>query len=148
MKLRLILIVVLFALAGPGTGSAMSIYLFSKMKNPDRATYVDNMVEGTAKMLKDQGHPDQGQKVLDLFGDAGPKGGVNQFVTRLKDVDAENRHNAINPNNRKPVLQVEDAMALMLKDNGVIVPVSFLLGINKNFMPAAPNIQQVINQNQ
>ena len=132
----------------PGTASAMSIYLFSKMKNPDRATYVDNMVEGAAKMLKDQGHTDQSQKVLDLFGDAGPNGGVSQFVTKLKDVDSDNRRNAINPNNRKPVLQVEDAMALMLKDNGVIVPVSFLLDINKHFTPAAPNIQQIINQNQ
>ena len=66
----------------------------------------------------------------------------------MKAVDAENRHNAINPNNRKPVLQVEDAFALMLKDRGVIVPVSFLLSVNRNFMPAAPNIQQIMNQNQ
>jgi hypothetical protein len=148
MKLRLILVIALIALVGPGSASAMSIYLFSKMKNPDRATYLDNMVEGAAKMLRDQGHPDQSQKVLDLFGDAGPNGGVSQFVTKLKDVDSENRRNAINPNNRKPVLQVEDALALMLKDNGVIVPVGYLLSVNRNFMPAAPNIQQIINQGQ
>ncbi len=132
----------------PGKASAISIYLFAKMKNSDRATYIDTMVEGAAKMLKDQRHADQSQKVLDLFGDASPNGGVNQFVIKLKDVDAENRRNAINPNNRKPVLQVEDAMALMLKDHGVIVPVSYLIDLNKNFMPAAPNIQQIINQNQ
>jgi len=121
----------------------MSIYLFAKMKNDDQATYITSMVEGAAKMLKDQGQAAQSQKTLDLFGDAGKNGGINQFVANLKLVDAQNRRNAINPNNRHPVLQVEDAMELTLKDNGIIVPTSYLLTINQSFMPSAPKIQQI-----
>jgi len=54
--------------------------------------------------------------------------------------------NAINPNNRHPVLQVEDAMAKTFKDIGVIFPVKDLLAINDHFMPAAPKISQLIQQ--
>ena len=37
-------------------------------------------------------------------------------------------------------------MALTLKDNGIIIPVSELLTINENFTPAAPKISQIIDQ--
>ncbi len=126
----------------------MPILNFAKMKKPDQATYIDNMVEGAAKILKDQGHPDESQKLLDLFGNATPDGGVNQFVLSLKAADAENRHNAINPNNRVKPLQVEDAMEHMLKDHDILIPAKTLMAINQNFMPAAPNIQAIRDANQ
>jgi len=141
MKLKAILAVILSGMLVTDKASAMPILYFAKMKNPDRATYIDNMVEGVAKILKDQGHPDQAQQVIDLFGNATKDGGVNRFVMNLKECDLTNRHNAINPNNRKTVLQVEDAMAKTLKDIGIIVPVKELLAINEHFMPAAPKIQ-------
>jgi len=122
---------------------AMQILYFAKMKKPDQATYIDNMVEGAAKILKDEGHPDEAQKIIDLFGNATPDGGVNQFVLNLKAADLENRHNAINPNNRHPVLQVEDAMEHMLKDHGILIPAKTLMTINQNFMPAAPKVQDI-----
>jgi len=122
---------------------AMPILIFAKMKKPDQATYIDNMVEGAAKILKDQGHPDESQKILDLFGNATPDGGVNQFVLSLKAADSENRHNAINPNNRVKPLQVEDAMERMLKDHGILVPAKTLMAINQNFMPAPPKVQDI-----
>ena len=144
--MKLIITAFLFALLGIGSAPAMQIYAFAKMKNPDQATYLDNMVEESSKMLKAQGHPDQAQQILDLFGDASKAGGVNLFVMQMKECDAQNRRNATNPNNRQPVYQVEDAMSLMLKDHGIIVPVKFLLGVNEHFMPAAPKIQQIIGQ--
>ena len=140
MKLRVCLAISLVSLLCSVHAPAMSIYLFVKMKSPDQATYIDNMVEGAAKILKDQGHPDQAKKLMDLFYDSSKQGGVNQFVTNLKAVDAENRKNAINPNNRKDVLQVEDAMSRTLKDNGIIILAKQLLPINQTFMPAPPKI--------
>ena len=125
----------------------MSILYFAKMKMDDQATYVANMVEGAAKILKQEGHPDQAQKALDIFNDSGKTGGLSQFVASLKSTDAENRKNAINPNNKKPVLQVEDAMERMLKDNGILIPAKTLLTINEHFMPAAPNVQAIYDAN-
>ena len=118
----------------------MSLLIFAKMKSGDQATYVDNMVEGAAKILKDQGHPDQSEKLIALFFQTGKGGGTYQFIDRLKYCDSNNRKNAINPNNRKPVLQVEDAMELLLKDNGMIIPAKDLIPINAHFMPAVPKI--------
>ena len=80
MNPRLILILLLIGLLSTTHASAISIYLFAKMKNDDQATYITTMVEGAAKLLKDKGQPDQAQKTLDLFGDASKSGGINQFV--------------------------------------------------------------------
>lgn len=144
--MKLIFTLFLFGLFGIGTAPAMQIYAFAKLKTPDQATYVDNMVEASSKMLKEQGHPDQAQQILDLFRNTTKEGGVNQFVMKMKDCDVLNRRNATNPNNRHPVLQVEDAMSLMLKEHGIIVPVKFLLSVNEHFMPTIPNIKQLMQQ--
>jgi hypothetical protein len=141
--MKAVLTILLLTLACSTPAPAMTIYLFAKMRNPDQATYIDNMVEGASKILKGEGHPDQAQKILDLFGDSSPAGGVNQFVLSLKATDAENRKNAINPNNRRTVLQVEDAMELMLKDHDIIIPAKTLAALNQNFMPAAPKLQDI-----
>jgi len=126
----------------------MAIYAFAKMKLDDQASYVANMVEGAAKILKEQGHPDQAQKALDLFNDASKTGGLAQFVATLKEDASQNTKNAINPNNRKAVLQVEDAMEHTLKENGVLIPAKTLMAINEHFTPAAPNIQAIRDANQ
>jgi hypothetical protein len=60
---------------------------------------------------------------------------VNQLAMNMKALDGLNNRNAINPNNRAHVYEVEDAMALTLKDKGIIVPASYLLAVNQDFHP-------------
>ena len=117
---------------------AMSLHDFGKMNIDDEATYVALLVDGTAKMLKAKGQPDQARKAIALFNDSSKNGGVPQLAYNLKTINALNNRNAINPNNRAPVYQVEDALELTFKDAGIIVPASYLLTINKNFRPSGP----------
>jgi hypothetical protein len=123
---------------GSGCAEALSFHDFIRMNDDDDATYVTAMVEGTVKMLRANGQPDQARKLLAFFKDSSKQGGVNQLAMNMKAMNALNNRNAINPNNRAHVYEVEDAMALTLKDNGIIVPVSYLLAINQDFQPAGP----------
>ena len=117
---------------------AMSILDFSRLALDDQATYVSAMVEGSAKMLRDNGHPDQAQKAIDLFKNSTKQGGVNQLAMNLKELQLQNIRNADNPNNRAPVYDVEAAMEHTLRDNGIVVPASYLKTINRNFQPVFP----------
>ena len=116
------------------------------MNNDDEATYVSLLVEASAKMLKANGQPDQARRAISLFKDSGKNGGVPQLASNLKMVNALNKRNAINPNNRAPAYQVEDAMELTLKDAGIIVPTSYLFKISKDFRPSGPPRQHTIGQ--
>jgi len=140
MKSKLWLAAGLFLVAplGSGCAQAMSFEDFIRMNDDDDATYVAALVEGAAKMLRAKGQPDQAGKLVALFKDSGKQGGVNQLAQNMKTLNALNNRNAINPNNRAPVYEVENAMELTLKDNGIIVPASYLLSINRNFQPAGP----------
>jgi hypothetical protein len=148
MNLKTNLAVALISLASCLTGAAkaMSIHDFGKMNNDDEATYVALLVEGSAEMLRAHGQPEQARKVIAFFKESGKDGGVQQFASNLKMVDALNKRNSINPNNRAPVYQVEDAMELTLKDDGIIVPASYLLTINKDFRPSGPSRPRTIGQ--
>lgn len=146
MKLKAHSVAFLFCLLCTGTAPAISIHDFARMKMDDQATYVTSLVEGSATMLKAQGQPDQAQKALALFKDPSKSGGLNQFVLKLKELEGLNNRNATNPNNRAPVYQIEDAMEMTLKNNGIIVPASFLLTINKNFTPSNLRLPQTIGQ--
>ena len=126
------------ALGFSTTVRAMSIHDFGKMNNDDDATYVALLVEASAEMLKAHGQPDQANKVIAFFKETGKFGGTQQFASNLQTMDALNKRNAINPNNRAPMYQVEDAMELTLKDKGIIVPASYLVTACKSFMPAGP----------
>ena len=137
-KVRLAVVVMLMSALGSGGAQAMSFHDFTRMNDDDDATYVTAMVEGAAKMLRAKGQPDQASKVVALFKDPSKQGGVNQLAMNMKELNALNNRNAINPNNRAHVYEVEDAMELTLKDNGVIVPASYLLTINQDFRPVGP----------
>jgi hypothetical protein len=89
-------------------------------------------------MLRTNGQPDQAGKVIAFFKDSSKQGGVNQLAMNMKMMDGLNTRNAINPNNRAHVYEVEDAMERTLKDIGIIVPTSYLLAINQNFQPVGP----------
>jgi hypothetical protein len=126
----------LLSVLGSGCARAMSFHDFIRMNDDDDATYVTAMVEGAAKMLRANGQPDQALKVIAFFKDSSKQGGVNQLAMNMKMMDGLNNRNAINPNNRAHVYEVEDAMERTLKDIGIIVPTSYLLAINQNFQPA------------
>ena len=134
----LVAVLLLVSALGSGCSRAMSFDDFHRMNDDDDATYVTNLVEGAAKMLRANGQPDQALKVVALFKDSSKQGGVNQLAMHIKDMYALNNLHAINPNNRAHIYEVEDAMARTLKDNGIIVPVSYLLTINENFQTSGP----------
>jgi hypothetical protein len=115
---------------------AMSILDFGRMNNDDEATYVTLLVEGSANLLKAHGQPDQAQRLILFFKVPGKDGGVYHFGDHLREANAVNNRNAINPNNRAPVYRVEDAMASTLKDAGFNIPVTDLLAIGKDFRPS------------
>ncbi len=125
---------------------AMPIEDFARLNDDDGATFVTLLVEGAAKNLKQQGKPDQAAKAINLFKDSSRQGGLNQFIMNLRAMNSMNTKNAINPNNRAPVLEVENAMSLTLKDNGMFVPASYLLTVSKDYHPAGPPRQRVPGQ--
>ena len=138
LKANLAVSLILLVSCLTGSAKAISIHDFGKMNIDDEATYVALLVEGSAQMLKANGQPDQARKAIAFFKDSSKDGGVQQLAAHLMVVDALNKRNAINPNNRAPVYQLEDAMEQTLKDEGIIVPVSYLLTINKDFKPSGP----------
>ena len=146
LKGKLVAVSFFVAMGFSTAARAMSIHDFGKMNNDDEATYVALLVEGSAEMLRAHGQPEQARKVIAFFKESGKDGGVQQFASNLKMVDALNKRNSINPNNRAPVYQVEDAMELTLKDDGIIVPASYLLTINKDFRPSGPSRPRTIGQ--
>jgi hypothetical protein len=121
-----------------GTTKAMSIHDFGRLNDDDEATYVTLLVEGAARKFNTQGQSELAEKTINLFKDSSKTGGLRQFAQNLKTLSALNTSNAINPNNRAAVYGVEDAMALTLKDAGIVVPVSYLTTVGKDFAPAGP----------
>jgi hypothetical protein len=114
---------------------AMPIPQYEKMAQADRTDYSVALVEGAIKALNAHGQPEQAQKLSALFVDKSDKGGFHQLAKNLEVFKAINRENAANPNNKEPIYEVEHAFGVTLKDNGIIVPVSVLLAINKDFKP-------------
>jgi hypothetical protein len=134
----------LLSALGSGCARALSFHDFIRMNDDDDATYVTAMVEGAAKMLRANGQPDQARKLVAFFKDSGKQGGVNQLAMNMKMMNGLNNRNAINPNNRAHVYEVEDAMELTLKDNGFLVPACYLLAVNQNFRPIGPPRQETV----
>jgi hypothetical protein len=125
--------VAIVALVLSTVSQAMPISQFDKMQRSDRELYVGRLLDGTAESLKAHGHEDQAQEVLNFFNDRTEQGGIQRLEMNLKAFRQIGRQNV---NNTQPVYQVEDAFALTLKNQGIDVPVSFLLTINKNFKPS------------
>ena len=83
---------------------------------------------------------------ISFFKDSSANGGMQHLVSHLRIINGLNNRNATNPNNRAPVYQVEDAMELTLKDQGMIVPAGTLQSIGRNFMPSGPPRYRIIGQ--
>jgi hypothetical protein len=146
LKVKLAIALISFAPCLTVCAKAMSLDDFAKLNNDDEAGFVAFLVEASSQMLKANGQPDQASKAISLFNDSSKNGGVQQLASNLKMLNGLNKRNAINPNNRAPVYQVEDAMALTLKDDGIIVPTSYLLTASKDFRPSGPPRQHIFSQ--
>ncbi len=108
---------------------AMEIRQFDKMAVQDQGDYVGLLVGGAEQVLKDEGRADLAAKVDHLFtttlpGDAHTIGAVeferNLALAREADVKRVEK----DPNARR--LEVEDAMIVTMRKNGIELPSSFL----------------------
>jgi hypothetical protein len=129
-------------LFAPGA-QAMTPDDFGRMNNDDEATYVALLVESSAQMLRAHGEPEQANKTIAFFKEPGKAGGVQQFASHLQTINALNKSHAINPNNRAPVYQIEDALEATLRDQGITVPAKYLLASGKDFRPIGPPRQHL-----
>lgn len=116
----------------------MTIEKFGRMNNDDESTYVAILIEAAVQKYKSAGQPDQGAKIMAYFKTPGRFGGVQQFAAKLEAINGSNARYANNPNNRQPILSVEDAMSQTLKDEGFDVPTTYLVASGKDFRPVGP----------
>jgi hypothetical protein len=116
---------------------AMEIRQFDKMAIPDQSAYVGLLVSGAEQVLKGEGRTDLAAQVDHLFtttepGDAHTIGSV-EFEINLARARAFDADRVLkNPNARR--LEVEDAMIVTVKKNGIELPPSFL-NVSKDFKP-------------
>ena len=96
------------------------------------------LVEGAADALDGHGNHEQSQKLIALFSVKGDNGGFYQLAKNLEAFREINKENAANPNNKDPVYEVEHALFVTLKDNGINIPISVLLALGKDFKPKSP----------
>lgn len=123
-----------------GAAQAMEIQQFDKMADQDQAEFVGLLVQGAEKVLIAQGKTNLAAQVDQLFtkipsGDQMPLGmtefEINLALARVADVKrVENDPNA-------PRLEVEHAMIVTLKKNGIVLPPSFMT-VAKDFKPRFP----------
>ena len=119
----------------------MEIQKFDKMVNDDQAEYVSELISGAEKVLTDEGKPDLAAQVEHLFttnpSDSNTSIGMNDFMITLAKARLADAQRALKDPNAKRI-QVEDAMAVMLKKlHGIDLPHSFFT-VNSNFKPKYP----------
>ena len=126
------------ALLFTGAANAMQIPQYDQMVQNDKSTYVTFLIMGAAKALEAHGQPDQSKKLIALFEYSGENGGAHQFNKNLQIERIINAKNAADPNNKQKPYEVEHALALTLKNNGILIPVDVLLALGKDFKPKSP----------
>jgi hypothetical protein len=119
---------------------AMEIQQFDKMSQDDQAEYVSDLIQGAEKVLTDEGKPDQAAQVSHLFTTNPPDSkisiGMNDFMLTLAKARVTDAKN-VEKDPHAQRIEVEDAMALTLKNNGIELPDSFFT-INRGFKPKHP----------
>jgi hypothetical protein len=126
------------ALLFSGVGNAMQIPQYDKMDKHDRAHYLTLLIQAAHDHLSATGQLAQAETLLYLFETSSAKFGWPQFEKNLQIARALDAKHAADPNNKQVPYEVEQAFALTLKTNGILVPVSFLLTVNKDFKPSYP----------
>jgi hypothetical protein len=117
---------------------AMPIPQFDKMTHHQQGAYSVFLFESAANILAAQGDKAGAARVRELFeNDPGQpaKPAVVQYVENTNGVRQLNQQHANDPN-FKP-FEVEHALALTLKQNGIIVPVSKLLQVSQTYKPSS-----------
>ena len=145
LKARFASVLLAVIFLGAGHAPAMDFLFFARMALDDQTDYVTSLVMGSAKMLRTTGHADQAQKAIALFKNPTNSGGIHQLAQVIKGQAQQNIRNADNPNLRVQPFDVESAMQMTLRNNGVDVPLKFLETINKNFAPQLPLRAQPIS---
>ena len=119
---------------------AMVIESFDKMAAQDQSDYMVVLIEGAQKVLRESGKKDLADNVHKLFvtvlpGDQDPVGVVEfeRNLARARLADIRN----LEKDPRAVRLEVEDAMAVTLKRNGIELPVSFYT-VASGFRPKLP----------
>jgi hypothetical protein len=129
--------VVLFANAA----QAMEIRQFDKMAVPDQGDYVGLLIAGAERVLNDEGRADLAAKVEHLFTTTEPGDkftlGMVEFERNLALAREEDAKNVLKKPN-SPRIEVEDAMAVTLKKNGIELPDSVFTA-GKTFKQKLPS---------
>ena len=129
-------VAVLFA----GAAQAMEIQTFDKMAPQDQADYITVLIDGAQRALISEGKADLATKVNKLFTEV-PAGdkislGLNELESNLDRARvADIQRIQKNPDARR--LEVEDAMIVTMRKNGIELPPSFLT-VASNFKPKLP----------
>ena len=117
---------------------AMTVEDFGRMHEDDESTFIAMLVVDAAHILRAHGQPDQANQVMAYFKVPGKFGGVQQLADEVKTLEALNKRHAINPNNRAPLYQIEDAMESVLRTKGIKVSAKDLMTSDKSFRPEEP----------
>lgn len=136
--------VVAAALSISAAEQAMEIQQFDRMAAQDRQDYMNLLVEVAQKVLIAQGDRDNAAKVYQLFNEIHPGDqvpiGEAEFEGNLDNARVADavRHSK-DPSARR--LEVEDALFVTLKKNGIVLPQTFFT-VAKDFKPKATPQQQ------
>ena len=140
IKVCLVSVFVLISAFLPTSLRALDIWKFDKMADEDQGAYVGSLVEGAENVLKNDGRTADVQKVHELFSTTLPGDkltvGMTQFeinLARARLVDAK----AVAQNHDAQRLEVEHVIIMTLKNNGIVLPKSFMT-VGKGFKPKHP----------
>lgn len=124
----------------PSALRAMEIQQFDKMADADQDEYVADLVLGAQKVLRDEGRMELAEQVHKLFTTNDPAGDVSIGMTHFEITLAKARVADLERIGKDPHarrLEVEDAMIVTLKKNGIQLPRTFLT-VNNNFRARLP----------
>lgn len=111
---------------------------FDKMDPRDRGDFGSLLIKVAYNDLTARGETEQAEKLLSFFEDESDNEGFKQFDKNLELVREVNKKNADDPNNKTPPYEVEHAMALTLKHDGIQASVPTLLAGGKDFKAGGP----------
>jgi len=132
------LVSTIFVLMEPA--QAMTIEKFDKMADDDQDEYVADLVVGAEKVLNEAKQSDKSAKVKNLFVVIHPGVKISDGMADFEIILAKARLADVKRRIKDPkarLLEVEDAMVITLKRNGIELPDNFF-SVNANFRPRLP----------
>jgi hypothetical protein len=119
---------------------ALEIWKFDQMSDQDQGEYIAELIVGAQKVLNDDRKPEFAEQVHKLFNTKDPEGNMSIGMTQFEIVLAKARLADLQRTKKAPGarrLEVEDAMIVALRKNGIELPTSFLT-VAKDFKPKYP----------